>query len=309
LSQEKEGTIGNIPFDYNLQPKENVQFCNVCGSSSFATVSKRDRYGLNVSAHLCLQCGLVFISPRLKREGYALFYQEFYRSLVSHYLKKKINRTTIQNGQKEYAQEVFMWLAPYLTRYGNVLRILDVGGSTGVVADTFKRNLSGMHIKVSATVIDPSPCELAVAKELGLETIEGFAEDLDIGENCWDFVLLCQTIDHLLDARKTVSAIRNALVENGLFFVDIVDWEHVVNKKGIEDSIKIDHPLNFTKQTVIPFLGCMGFEIISESVLTDGHLIGFLCRKATPGKRAFSRKHAESLLSLVEKRRHLSSEP
>ncbi|MBA7704579.1 hypothetical protein ES703_113395 [subsurface metagenome] len=128
---------------------------------------------------------------------------------------------------------------------------------------------------------------------------------MDVGGNCWDFVLLCQTIDHLLDAHKTVSAIRNALVENGLFFVDIVDWEYVVNKKGIEDSIKIDHPLNFTKQTAIPFWGCMGFEIVSESVLMDGHLIGFLCRKATPGKHVFSRKHAESLLSLVEKKRAL----
>ncbi|MBW8039134.1 MAG: class I SAM-dependent methyltransferase [Planctomycetes bacterium] len=302
MSQTKEGTIGNAPFDYDSQPKEEVRFCNVCGSSSFADVAKRDRYGLNVSSHLCLQCGLVFISPRLKREGYALFYQEFYRPMVSHYLQKKVDRTTIQDEQKEYAQEVFTWLAPYLTNYCDVLRILDVGGSTGIVADTFKRNLTEMNIKANTTVIDPSPCELAIAKELGLKTIEGFAEDLDVGENCWDIVLLCQTIDHLLDAHKAVSAIRDALVENGLFFVDIVDWEYVVNKKGVEDSIKIDHPLNFTKQTVIPFLGCIGFEIVSESVLTDGHLTGFLCRKASPCKQVFSRKHAESLLSLVEKK-------
>lgn len=298
-------TFSDINFDYNSQPKEFLCSCNICGSSHSIIISKKDRYGIDVSACLCLRCGLVYISPRMTAEGYRLFYQKFYRPLVSYYLKRKVDSTTIMEEQGEYAQEVFRWAEPYLTKKPNISKVLDIGGSTGVVAKVFKDNLEAVGCSVEATVIDPSPDELAVAKKLGLKTIEGFVEDLDIGENCWDFVLLCQTIDHLVDARKTVLAIRNALVENGMFFLDIVDWEYTIRRKGVQDSIKIDHPFNFTRQTVMPFLERMGFQVVSESILTDGHLIGFLCRKAELVKSSFSQVHAETLLSLIRKNQAL----
>ena len=50
-------------------------------------------------------------------------------------------------------------------------------------------------------MLDPAPDELEVAAAAGMETIAGFAEDFDPGERRWDLVLLCQTIDHLLDVR------------------------------------------------------------------------------------------------------------
>jgi hypothetical protein len=102
-----------------------------------------------------------------------------------------------------------------------------------------------------------------------------------------------------MDVKKTISVIRDSLKENGLLFMDIVDWEFNVRRKSVRDSIKIDHPFNFTRQTIIPLLGNVGFRIISESILTDGHLIGFICKKAKASNKAFSHVHAESLLSLI----------
>ena len=75
--------LSEINFDYDSQPKEELQSCNICGSSRSIVISKKDRYGLNVSACLCLGCGLVYISPRMTAEGYKLFYQKFYRPLVA----------------------------------------------------------------------------------------------------------------------------------------------------------------------------------------------------------------------------------
>jgi len=299
LSGNIKKTLSDINFDYDSHPKEHLHSCNICGSSHSIVISKKDRYGLNASACLCLGCGLVYISPRMTAEGYKLFYKKFYRPLVSFYLGRKVDSSTIIKGQKEYAREVFDWMKTYIPETKKTLKLLDVGGSTGVVAKVFKDNLEASRFRVEATVIDPSPDELAVAKKLGLKTIEGLAEEKNIRKNSWDLILLCQTIDHLMDVTKTISIIRNSLKEDGLFFVDIVDWEFNVRRKSVRDSIKIDHPFNFTRQTIVPLLGNIGFEIISESILTDGHLIGFICKKAKASKKAFSHAHAESLLSLI----------
>ncbi len=299
MNRNRKRSVDSINFDYGSQPKQHVRSCNICGSSNSLVVSEKDRYGFDASGNLCLECGLVYISPRMTEQGYKLFYRKSYRQLVSHYLQREVNAQTIRKEQEQYAQEIFEWIAPFLTSLGSTLRILDVGGSTGIVANRFKENLMAKRVTVQATVIDPSPDELAVAKELGLDTIEGLVESVEIGRECWDFILMCQTIDHLMDVQKTVSIVRDALADNGLFFLDIVDWKHNVQQKGVQGSMKIDHPFNFTKQTIVPFLQRMGFQSISESRLTDGHLIGFLCKKADPNKCQFSKEHVEALLSLI----------
>ncbi|UCC98752.1 MAG: methyltransferase domain-containing protein [Phycisphaerales bacterium] len=306
MSQDFNITLGDIGFDYTSQVKEHVSRCNVCGSSRSIVISRKDRYGLDVSACLCLGCGLVYLSPRMTVEGYRVFYQKYYRPLVSYYLKQKIDTATIIAGQRQYARELFGWIERYLSPSKDVLEILDVGGSTGVVTKVFKENLEALGFSVKATVIDPSPEELAVAKMSGLETIEGLVEEKNIHKRRWDIVLLCQTIDHLMDVAKTIIAIRSSLRERSLFFVDIVDWEYVVRRKGVQDSLKIDHPFNFTRQTAIPFLEGKGFRIVSESVLSDGHLIGLLCAKAEERPSSFSPGHAEFLLSLIREKQALS---
>lgn len=302
MSKDFSLTLSDISFDYASEPREHVRCCNVCGSSRSIVISRKDRYGLDIAACLCLGCGLVYLSPRMTADGYRLFYQKYYRPLVSYYLKQKVDSTTIIQGQKQYAQEVFEWIERYLLPPKGVFEILDVGGSTGVVAKVFKENLEAIGFSVEATVIDPSPDELAVARMSGLETIEGLVEEKNIQKRRWDLVLMCQTIDHLLDAAQTISTIRSSLRERSLFFVDIVDWEYMVHRKGVQGSLKIDHPFNFTRQTTIPFLENKGFRIVSESILSDGHLVGFLCGKAKPKTWSFSPGHAEFLLSLIRKK-------
>ncbi len=80
---------------------------------------------------------------------------------------------------------------------------MDVGGSTGIVAAGM-RDAFGSEL----TVLDPAPDELEVAAAAGMETIAGFAEDYEPGDRRWDLVLLCQTIDHLLDVRATLESMR-----------------------------------------------------------------------------------------------------
>src|SRR5262245_39859515 len=201
--------IASLAYDYAGQPKQVIARCNLCGGERFVTLTHRDRYGYPASADGCLRCGLVFLNPVMTAEAYGDFYQEVYRPLVSAYHGRRIDAETLQVEQREYAAVRAETLAPHLARRRAKL-LLDVGGSTGIVAHYFKQ-----RFQLEATVLDPAPLEIEVARRLGLRTETGFVEDFDPGSRRFDMITLCQTVDHLLDVALSLGKIRALLADDG----------------------------------------------------------------------------------------------
>ena len=198
--------------------------------------------------------------------------------------------------------------------------MLDIGGSTGVVAAHFAREFG-----LRGTLIDPAPLEVDHARALGLETITGLVETHDFGASRYDVVLICQTIDHLLDVGGTLRRVRDLLTEGGFLFVDIVDFRAAYLRNGsVEDATKIDHPYYLTQDTMQAYLRRAGFAIVHADYAADHLHVSYLCRPAAPepdalpdaglGGRAASRsapgaEHAASRLQapgsrLMCRRRH-----
>ena len=267
--------IEALAYDYDSRAKESVGTCNLCGGSRLAEVSRTDRYGYPAVLAVCTRCGLGFLSPRLNSAEYAAFYDGVYRPLVSAYHGRLIDAETVQEEQREYADG----LADHLARVlGAPPRsIVDIGGSTGAVAGPLCARFGA-----TATVIDPAPDELRVAQDAGMETIAGLAEDYDPAGRTWDLVLLCQTIDHLLDVRATVGAIRAMLAPEGRAFVDVLDVGFMMRRRGsIEGAVKIDHPFYLTRHTARALFTASGLAVVSERMTDDGHW-GFLLAPAAP---------------------------
>lgn len=256
-------------YDYIAQPKEQVS-CNLCGPYGRPVeVTRQDRYGFAAVCVVCDRCGLGYLSPRLLAAGYAHFYSSVYRPLVSAYHGRRIDAQTIQSEQRSYAYDLAEFLSARLL--SSPLTILDVGGSTGVVA-----GVMATRFDARATVLDPAADELAVARAAGMETVAGFAEDFEPAGRCWDLVLLCQTVDHLLDVRGTLCAMRRMTTEHGYAFVDVVDVDLALGRTGgIEAVVKIDHPYYLTRSTALAFFGLAGYEVVAERTSADGHR-GFL---------------------------------
>ncbi|MGH3999055.1 MAG: class I SAM-dependent methyltransferase [Pseudonocardiaceae bacterium] len=262
--------IAALSYDYAAQAQERPAACNLCAARGQAVeAATRDRYGYPATFVVCRGCGLGYLCPRLSATQYAYFYSEIYRPLVSAYHGRRIDAETVQLEQHGYAAELAAFLLPLLP--SSPRTILDVGGSTGVVAKVLATRLDAR-----ATVLDPSPDELAVARAAGMETVAGFIEDFDPGQRSWDLVLLCQTIDHLLDVRGTLAALRQVMAAGGRAFVDIVDVDVLLRRiGGIERIIKIDHPYYLTRTTVVALFALTGFTIVAERLSDDGHR-GFL---------------------------------
>ena len=272
---ERTRRIRQLDYRYEERQTEAVSECNLCGSTHLVEVSRRDRYGFPAVLQLCARCGLGFLSPRLTAAEYTDFYAHVYRPLVSAYHGRLIDAHTVQEDQRAYGAELVSFLRAHLPVAPR--DVLDVGGSTGVVAGAV-RDAFGSR----PTVLDPSPDELAIARDAGMETIAGFAEDYDPGERRWDLVLLCQTIDHLLDVRGTLESMRRMTADDGHAFVDVLDLLIAARKQGsVEGAAKIDHPYYLTHDTAVAAFALTGFEPVAERLSADGHW-GFVLAPAEP---------------------------
>jgi SAM-dependent methyltransferase len=270
--------VAALGYDYGGRASLRPAECNLCEARDHAVeIAERDRYGYPATFVVCRRCGLGYLCPRLNATQYAHFYSEVYRPLVSAYHGRRIDAETVQLEQRDYAAGLAAFLLPLLP--SSPRTILDVGGSTGVVASVL-----AARCNARATVLDPSPDELAVARATGMETIAGLVEDFDPGERSWDLVLLCQTIDHLLDVRGTLAALRRMTAAGGRAFVDIVDVDVLMGRTGdIEGAVKIDHPYYLTRSTAAALFALTGLTIVAERLTDDGHR-GFVLARGPAGE-------------------------
>jgi SAM-dependent methyltransferase len=296
--------INALEYDYAAQPKEWVSACNLCGATTFVVLNRRDRYGYPAQADACSRCGLVFLNPRMTAQAYGRFYDGVYRPLVSAYHGRLIDAQTVQDEQQEYAadreQFVRRFVAPgggsdrlrqgyggppelYAKAEDPPLRtLLDIGGSTGVVAGHFARAFG-----LTATLIDPAPLEIAQAKQFGIETITGLVEAHDFGDGRFDLVLICQTVDHLLDIAGTLKKVRELLTPHGLLFIDIVDFRAAYLRNwSVDEAIKIDHPFYLTEHTMPAYLRRAGFDVLRTDYAADHLHVSYICRGADPDRDA-----------------------
>jgi SAM-dependent methyltransferase len=206
-------------------------------------------------------------------EAYGRFYAGIYRPLVSAFHGRLIDARTIQTEQREYAGERADFIRPFMTD-GTRKTMLDIGGSTGVVAAHVAREF-GLH----ATVIDPAPLEVEQAQSLGLETITGLIERHDFGSRRFDAVIICQTVDHLLDVAGTLARVHQLLSDTGVLFIDIVDFRAAYLRNwSVEDAIKIDHPYYLTETTMAAYLRMSGFDVLRSDYASDHLHVSYVCR-------------------------------
>ena len=245
----------------------------MCGAGEFVILTHRDRYGYPAQAHACRHCGLVFLNPRMTAEAYGRFYDGLYRPLVSAFHGRLIDARTIQAEQREYAVERAEFIRPFMAN-STRKTMLDIGGSTGVVAAHFAKEFG-----VRGVLIDPAPLEVEQAQRLGLETITGLVEQHDFGTRRFDVVIICQTVDHLLDVAGTLARVRQLLSDDGVLFIDIVDFRAAYLRNwSIEAAIKIDHPYYLTERTMVAYLRSSGFDVLRSDYAADHLHVSYVCR-------------------------------
>jgi len=275
-----------------------VDYCDFCGCKNISIISNLDRYGAPIRAAQCKSCGLIFLVDRLSPDDYAQFYESVYRPLISAYLGRPVNAQTIQAEQIRYAEN----LVPILRGAGGLViprtggELLDVGGSTGIVASIFAREFN-----CAATVLDPSSEELEIAARQGLKTAHGLLESWNPSQKeQFDLVFCCQTIDHFFDLRKSLIKLRELTKPQGRVFIDIIDFDVVWQGQGfIEGAIKIDHCYYLCGENAEHLLRSAGLQVVFSELASHLDHVSYVCQPSEPvdiprevSKRAVTRLQA-----------------
>ena len=251
------------PEWYEAQPKEEATACNLCGGHRFSEHAREDRYGLPVRSVRCDACGLLFLNPRMTREAYHRFYADgVYRELLTQFKGVPHDPDTLERGQRIYAGKVVKLLVPFL-KARKARTLVDVGGSTGAVAESVAKALD-----LEATVIEPSKEEGSRAADKGLRLVRSTLENLEPRE-AYDVVLLCQTVDHLHDIAGGLRTLRALLADDGVMFLDYAMSE-----------IKVDHVYYLDPETMRDYARRGGFAVLMAQADSDGVHVNWIVRRA-----------------------------
>ncbi len=287
-------------FDYGEVETTALGACPVCAATYRTLLAEEERYGFSVPYQLCMTCSTVYADPRMTADSAAAFYAGTYRKILALRYGRPVDEKSIQANQGKYAKRlVDGFLAPHVRQSG---RALDIGGSTGTVAARV-RDVLGL----TPTVVDPSDAELAEARAKGLDTVVGLAESADVGDEPYEMVLICKTIDHLLDPLTVFRRVRSLVKDDGLFFTDIVDFRYELHRRGsAAAALKIDHPFAWTHESTEALLRLSGFEPVS--LWSASYHLGFLCRPVEPA-RDLSPDSAAAARELLAFARDVQSRP
>ena len=257
--------------------REAIVSCNVCSSQRHSLVCASDRYGLPLRMALCLDCGLFYLVDRFSAAGYSDFYSSgAYRTVSSQFNGVTHTIPEVQANQVAYAKNLVRILAGFIpaSREG---RLLDVGGSTGIVARELAKEFGQR-----GTVLDPATEEIEAARTSGLDAIAGSLEDWNTTDR-FDLILLCRSIEHLFDLRHSLARIRSLLKPQGLFYCDIADFMEMSRLMGAPETFtKVDHCYWLTQSTALQIFHSLGFELVSMNVLFGVAQVGFLLRACEP---------------------------
>lgn len=298
LLRERRARCEELVEEVRSLPWVQVTHSEFSPGAPIAIMAQQDRYGIPLRAGICLDSGLIFLVDRLSEEGYAVFYQRFYRPLVSAFIDQTVEPKSIYQQGLRYGQAVYHSIAPWMpTSSSSVPTLLDVGGSTGHVAQIFAEK-GGF----AATVLDPAPDELQVAADHGLDVAEGFLEHYDAGGQQFDLVLLCQTIDHLLDLPSALKRIYDLVKPGGLFFVDIVDFDEICfQNASVEAALHLDHCYYLTQETARWLFMSLGWEIVQLDVTIRNRHIGFLLRRSERVEAGYSKPLVQERLRTIQR--------
>jgi len=200
----------------------------------------------------CGKCGLAYADGIPSQEEF----NEYYAVMSKYEFNDRDG--AISPDQVRHFRRFVDFLVPHVPDKN--ASILDIGCSTGgLLAELKATGYSHLH------GIDPSPSCAEMAKRLhGIEvtaaTIDSFRADAAI-----DVVILSAVLEHLVDFRRSMQAIRSLLSDRGLLLIDVPDAERFYAYITAPfQQFSIEHVNYFTRQSMTNVLASFSFDVVES---------------------------------------------
>ena len=249
--------------------KNFISKCNCCYSENIEQVYDDSFFNLPVMK--CMDCLFHFAMYDEDEKNMQKYYNETYWPVFRNIHNKKILDQKVDNAylikklpspiiklieftgvRKSLAYSQFKYLKSYLK--GKTL--FEIGPGEGFILELFeKNNYNVFGMEASKENLD------IISSKLSNGKIEiGFAEDISKINKKFDIIILSHVLEHLVDCRKVLLNIKNLLVDDGIFFIEVPNCK---NFEMLEHSIYTQpHLHHFTKLSLEILLKDLGFKII-----------------------------------------------
>jgi 2-polyprenyl-3-methyl-5-hydroxy-6-metoxy-1,4-benzoquinol methylase len=267
-----------------------VQHCPLCHSEHSAAFDQRLFHDQPVYNRLCLECGLVFQSPRMTEEELAAFYQQEYRTLYQGDQGPNPKDLAVQAGRAAELVRFFQSAAEASRPTTNeqlsyrsdvataVHSHLDIGCSAGLLMQGLQKAYN-----CRTTGIEPGTAYREYAQAQGLAvyaTLDELAARFDleavkpstvpVGYNQgrtstadihrFDLISMAHVLEHLPDPLVYLANLRRQwLAPGGWLLIE------TPNLYG-HDCFEIAHLVSYSPHTLKQMLAQAGFRVLSISV-------------------------------------------
>ncbi len=148
----------------------------------------------------------------------------------------------------------------YLSELEAVRRLLLKGGRGAEIGVGTGRFAAPLGIKLG---VEPSKTMAEIARERGIEVIEGTAEDLPFPDESMDYLLMVTTICFVDDPEKALREAYRVLKPRGTLIIGFVDMESPIGKQYKEhkgESVFYRDARFFSAKELLELLKKVGFR-------------------------------------------------
>ena len=224
---------------------ETVTNCPLCGESRSRTFDQRGFRGQKVTNRLCLNCGLVYQSPRMTAVEADAFYAAEYRRM---YQGKEDPIAKDLAVQRARAASLFEFTHGYIQ---HLSRHLDIGCSAGLLLQQFQEGYGCRPVGV-----EPGEAYRAHAHSRGL-TVHSSLDELKKNETMpFDLVSLAHVLEHLPDPVSYLAGLRKTLLSpDGWLLIEVPNlYAH--------DSFETAHLFSFSAHTLAETVAGAGYKVV-----------------------------------------------
>jgi 2-polyprenyl-3-methyl-5-hydroxy-6-metoxy-1,4-benzoquinol methylase len=223
---------------------EKVLNCPLCKSEHSRDFDNRSFHGRAVVNRICLDCGLVFQSPRMTEAESAAFYADEYRLFNEGSIDPTARNMAAQHAR---AESLLAFTQPVVEK---VSRHLDIGCSMGILLQSFMEKYHCQPVG-----IEPGEAHRLRAIKDGL-TVYASLEELEKAETgLFNLISLAHVLEHLPDPVGYLIHLRETLLDpKGWLLLEVPNlYAH--------DSFEVAHLVSYSPHTLLQTLEKAGFEV------------------------------------------------
>lgn len=224
---------------------EDIRICPLCGGQHSRFFDRCEFRGQTVVNRLCLDCGLVYQSPRMAEAESAVFYAEEYRLLNEDSANPTARNIAAQHAR---AEVLVTFARPTVQK---VTRALDIGCSMGILLRHFEE---AYHCQLAG--IEPGEAHRSQARKEGLTVYAGLEELEEVEKGRFDLVSMAHVLEHLPDPFGYLVHLRETLLDPaGWLLLEVPNlYAH--------DSFETAHLVSYSAHTLAQTLEKAGFDIL-----------------------------------------------